>query len=120
MPVAGRSRMPSWHPLSACPLRFGILPALAPIARLPGTGSPSLVIRDAFRKPNRVSDGDRVVAPLGTAHARCRTFAAPILGFAHSVLTRFGILPSLVSKRRLPGTGSPSLVSVTHSGSPIA
>jgi len=33
--------MPSWHPLSACPLRFGILPALAPIARLSGTGSPS-------------------------------------------------------------------------------
>ena len=40
VPVAGRSRMPSWHPLSACPLRFGILPSLAPRARLPGTGSP--------------------------------------------------------------------------------
>jgi len=26
------------------------------------------------------------------------------------VLTRFGIVPALVSKRRLPGTGSPSLV----------
>ncbi len=42
MPVAGRSRMPSWHPLSACPLRFGILPALASKARLSGTGSPEL------------------------------------------------------------------------------
>jgi len=42
MPVAGRSRMPSWHPLSACPLRFAILASLAPIARLSGTGSPSL------------------------------------------------------------------------------
>jgi len=49
-------------------------------------------------------------APLGTAHARRRTLAAPILGFARSVLTRFGIVPALVSKRRLPGTGSPSLV----------
>jgi hypothetical protein len=28
---------------------------------------------------------------------------------ARSVLTRCGILPALVSKRRLPGTGSPSL-----------
>jgi len=36
--------MPSWHPLSACPRRFGILPALAPRARLPGTGSPELVL----------------------------------------------------------------------------
>jgi len=42
MPVAGRSRMPSWHPLTACPLRFAILASLAPIARLSGTGSPSL------------------------------------------------------------------------------
>jgi len=28
---------------------------------------------------------------------------------ARSVLTRFAILAALVSKRRLPGTGSPSL-----------
>jgi hypothetical protein len=28
---------------------------------------------------------------------------------AHSVLTRFGIPPALISKRRLVGTGSPSL-----------
>jgi hypothetical protein len=33
------------------------------------------------------------------------------------VLTRFAILASLVSKRRLPGTGSPSLV---DAASPIA
>jgi len=44
VPVAGRSPRPSWPRLSACPLRFGILPALAPIARLSGTGSPSLVM----------------------------------------------------------------------------
>jgi hypothetical protein len=37
--------MPSWHPLIACPLRFAILAALAPIARLWGTGSPSLLTR---------------------------------------------------------------------------
>jgi len=48
-------------------------------------------------------------SPLGPAHARRRTLAAPILGFTRSVLTRFGILPPLVSKRRLSGTGSPSL-----------
>jgi hypothetical protein len=41
--------------------------------------------------------------------SRRRTFAAGILPSAHSVLTRFGILPARVSKRRLPGTGSPSL-----------
>jgi len=45
VPVAGRSPRPSRPRLSACPLRFGILPALAPIARLPGTGSPSLLVR---------------------------------------------------------------------------
>jgi hypothetical protein len=48
-PVAGRSRMPSWHPLSACPLRFAghrsaagglVVASLAPIARLPGHGQP--------------------------------------------------------------------------------
>ena len=39
-PVAGRSPRPSRPRLSACPLRFGILPALAPIARLPGHGQP--------------------------------------------------------------------------------
>jgi hypothetical protein len=32
--------MPSWHPLSACRLRFAILAALAGIARLPGHGRP--------------------------------------------------------------------------------
>ena len=56
MPVAGRSRMPSWHPLSACPRRFALRAALAPIARLSGTGSPEL--SPGIRKPNRVSDGD--------------------------------------------------------------
>jgi len=47
MPVAGRSPRPSGPWLTACPLRFGILPALAPIARLPGTGSPSLAASSA-------------------------------------------------------------------------
>jgi len=42
MPVAGRSRRASCPTLTACPLRFAILAALAPIARLSGTGSPSL------------------------------------------------------------------------------
>ena len=55
-------------------------------------------------------------APLGAAHARRRTLAAPILGFARSVLTRFGILPPLVSKRRLSGTGGPSLPFCSVSG----
>ena len=41
--------------------------------------------------------------------SRRRTFAAGILPSAHSVLTRFAILAALVSKRRLPSTGSPSL-----------
>ena len=48
-------------------------------------------------------------SPLGAAHARRRTLAAGILPSACSVLTRFAILASLVSKRRLSGTGSPSL-----------
>jgi hypothetical protein len=48
-------------------------------------------------------------APLEAAHARRRTLTAPLVGFVRSVLTRFGILPSLVSKRRLLGTGGPSL-----------
>jgi len=42
MPVAGRSPRPSRPRLSACPLRFAILASLASIARLSGTGSPSL------------------------------------------------------------------------------
>ena len=48
-------------------------------------------------------------APLEAAHARRRTLTAPLVGFVRSVLTRFGILPPLVSKRRLLGTGGPSL-----------
>jgi hypothetical protein len=39
-PVAGRSRQASCLTLSACPLRFAILAALAPIARLPGHRQP--------------------------------------------------------------------------------
>ena len=78
MPVAGRSRMPSWHPLSACPLRFAILAALAPIARLSGTGSPSQHHRShvnpegrarvrmaAPPRPNRM----REITERGAAHA---------------------------------------------------
>jgi len=41
VPVAGRSRRASCPTLTACPLRFAILAALAPIARLLDTGSPS-------------------------------------------------------------------------------
>jgi len=40
-PVAGRSRMPSWHRSLGCRLRFAILAALVGIRRLQGTGSPS-------------------------------------------------------------------------------
>jgi hypothetical protein len=39
-PVAGRSLRASRPSLAACPLRFGILPALAPTARLSGRGQP--------------------------------------------------------------------------------
>ena len=39
-PVAGRSRRASCPTLTACPLRFAILAALAPIARLPGHCQP--------------------------------------------------------------------------------
>jgi hypothetical protein len=38
---------------------------------------------------------------------RRRTLAAAILAFTRSLLTRFGILPALVSKRRLSGHGQP-------------
>jgi hypothetical protein len=43
----------------------------------------------------------------GLTVPRRRTLTAPIVGFVRSVLTRFGILPALVSKRRLPGHGQP-------------
>jgi len=46
---------------------------------------------------------------LGAAHARRRTLAAGILSSARSVLLRSAIVASRSNKRRLPGTGSPSL-----------
>jgi hypothetical protein len=59
-------------------------------------------------------------APLGTAHVRRRTLATGILPFTRSVLTRFAILAALVSKRRLPGTGSPSLSFLRYGGASTA
>jgi len=39
-PIAGRSRMPSWHPLAQTGPRFGILPSLGRSSRLLGHGQP--------------------------------------------------------------------------------
>jgi hypothetical protein len=41
-PVAGRSRMPSWYPLSRCRLRFAIPAGLVGTRRLSGHGRPLL------------------------------------------------------------------------------
>jgi hypothetical protein len=104
MPVAGHSlRAP---PFARSVLtRFGIPPALVSKRRLSGTGSPSLPCQEAQSRKRWDRGCDRRSGlPMPVAG---RSLRAP--PFARSVLTRFGIPPALVSKRRLSGTGSPSL-----------
>ena len=55
-PVAGRSRMPSWHPLTRCRPRCAILAALVGTRRLKGMGSPG-PLSAAAGKARSVSRG---------------------------------------------------------------
>jgi len=115
MPIAGRSSRPSRPRLTACPLRFAIVASLAPIARLPGTGSPSLpcLVAPLLVAPPLVAQ----VVNLCPCSASRSGLPMPIAGrslrASRPSLSRRRLRSAIHGfagrLRRLPGTGSPSL-----------
>ena len=80
-PLAGRSRMPSWHPLTRRRPRFAVPAALVGIRLLPGHGQPLFVLRTAGLDARLMLHGDDfVVAVRKLAWARRDTPARFIPG----------------------------------------
>jgi hypothetical protein len=84
-PVAGRSRMPSWHPLTRCRPRCAILAALVGTRRLSGHGQPRACRLSRRRSRQSVCSGLR--SP-GEARLRARggrtVAAAPASASTHA------------------------------------
>jgi len=116
-PVAGRSLRPSWPPLTACPLRSGILPALAPTARLSGHGQPlprATRHRKRMRQEkDRHATRDRKHPRKGQARLTGKRTGTPHTPGARS-LWRASVPASRTWRRGLPHARRPAAPAFGH------